>query len=50
MFTIDTEDLHIMKNILSNLYIQNGNTKEVVQLSQAIDNLIVAKQKSQLYK
>lgn len=46
MIKIDSNNLAIMKKILGEIYLDNGNTSEVVTLSQAIDNIIVSVQKN----
>ena len=46
MFKIKDEDLDKIREVLSNIYIDNGNTEEVILLSQAIDKIILYKQKT----
>lgn len=46
MFKIKDEDLDKIREVLSTIYIDNGNTEEVILLSQAIDKIILSKQKS----
>ncbi|WP_133014423.1 hypothetical protein [Clostridium cuniculi] len=46
MFKIKDEDLDKIREVLSNIYIDNGNTEEVILLSQAIDKIILSKQKT----
>ncbi|MBC5997134.1 hypothetical protein H8923_10205 [Romboutsia hominis] len=46
MIKIKDSDLIIMKRILGELYLENGNTEEVILLSQAIDKIILSKQKT----
>lgn len=46
MFKIKDEDLDKIRVVLSNIYIDNGNTEEVILLSQAIDKIILSKQKT----
>lgn len=38
-------ELEIMKDILGNLYLEYGNIKEVILLSQEIDEIILTIQK-----
>ncbi|SCH85344.1 hypothetical protein [Romboutsia sp. 1001713B170207_170306_H8] len=40
MIKIKDSDLMIMKRILGDLYLENGNTEEVILLSKAIDKII----------
>lgn len=46
MFEIKDEDLDKIREVLTNLYIDNGNTEEVLLLSKAIDRIILSKQKT----
>lgn len=46
MFKIKDEDLDKIREVLSNIYRDNGNTEEVILLSQAIDKIILSKQKT----
>ncbi len=41
MIKIKYLDLVIIKRILGDLYLENGNTEEVILLSQAVDKIIM---------
>ena len=49
MLKIEEKDLETMTRILGDMYIENGNTEEVLLLSQAIDRIIVSIQ-ANLYR
>lgn len=42
MIKIKDQDLITIKRILGDMYLENGNTEEVVLLSQALDKIIVS--------
>ena len=48
MIKIKNEDLVILKRILGDMYIDNGNAEEVVLLSQVLDRIITSIQKSNI--
>lgn len=48
MIKVKNEDLMALKRILGDMYIENGNTKEVVLLSQALDRIIISIQKDRI--
>lgn len=50
MIKVKNEHLVILKRVLSDIYIENGNVEEVVLLSQAIDTIITSIQKNQMSK
>lgn len=45
MLKLEAKDLETMTMILGKMYVENGNTEEVVLLSEAIDRIIVSIQK-----
>ncbi|MGL5766177.1 MAG: hypothetical protein ACRCX8_11110 [Sarcina sp.] len=44
MIKIKDQDLIAIKRILGDMYLENGNAKEVLILSQALDKIIVSMQ------
>lgn len=44
MVKIKYKDLITIKRILGDLYLENGNSEEVVLLSQAIDRIVLSMQ------
>lgn len=44
MVKIKYKDLITIRRILGNLYLENGNSEEVVLLSQAIDRIVLSMQ------
>lgn len=47
MIKIKDKDLITIKRILGDLYLENGNSEEVLLLSQAIDRIILSIQEHQ---